>query len=864
MILLGIRDLNGREILEVLRGSSEVTVDKKLKDEFGSADKHLAAPGKHHEVAHNLKLNGLEELPLFLQATAVRAVLLSLATFIMQNRVSFRCETLEILIQKLNAPPVAKNWTFEEFLGLVFGGQLDEKEKGLLVQSESAILARAELVLNYFLVRLFNDFHKLETCLFMEANKISFNFLTEIEKGNYEDRRLARVLNIYRNYFKKRTADKTDPKPELYNEVFLGLQLDGQIQGIEKMVTSFLSFEKKAYLQNKMVSESDFMMNYYKNIELGFGEIGNVAQKLADVKEARSPVNALRSQTVAKAQSWKGLFGIILNGFADDFNRAALLIKKQTEDNKKAVQANPKFKPKSSESWTLFESQINIGKVESNAETISETSHSLTAPQLESLLNGVNFDQVFSGLAEVFAPVLEQAKKPKIPKGTRDYTPLQMTIKSQAINKIRNIYKKHGAEEIDTPIFELKETLLGKYGEEGGKLIYDLEDQGGELLSLRYDLTVPFARFMGLNNLNKMKRFHIGKVYRRDQPNTNKGRFREFYQCDLDIAGKTDVMLAEAEILKIIVEILAGFDLKFKIKISHRLLLEAMIECAKCDSKKFKMICSSIDKLDKEPWEAVEKELIYEKGLTSEQTGLLKSFVLHKGKVADVLELIKTQNLFGDNSKAKTSMAEIEKLDNYLKIFKVYDNIDFDLSLARGLDYYTGLIFEAILVDGETGLGSIAGGGRYDELIGMFSKDSIPAVGGSIGIERLFVILEEKYKSQCRASSTEFLVGSIGKAGTLTRKMEIVNEFWDANLSTEFIHDEFPRPDKQLKFALEKRIPFIVWVGEDEVKNNIFKIKNLYLKKEVTVPGDELVKVARELSQTYKVDLEEGRVVFEE
>jgi len=853
MILLGIRDLNGREILEILRGSSEVTVDKKLKDEFGVPEKQSGAPAKHSVVAHNLRLQELEDFPEFLQPRVTRSVLLSLSTFIMQNRTSFRCEMLERLIQNLNTLPLVKNMTFDEFLGLVFSGQLNDKEKQLLTQSESVIMARTELVLNYFFVRLLNDFHKLETCLFMESNKISFNFLTEIEKGNYEDRRLAKVLNIYRNYFKKRTADKTDPKPELYNEVFIGLQLDSQVQGIEKMVTSFLSFEKKAYLQNKMVSESDFMMNYYKNIELGFAEIGGLTGKLSDIKEARSPVKSLRVQKHSKFESWNGLFGIIFNSFVDDFNRAALLIKKQTEDNKKALQANPKFKPKSSESWTLIESHMNIGRVESQ-EVISED-QLLSGSKLESLLNLVNFDLIFAGLAEVFAPVLEQAKKPKIPKGTRDYTPLQMTIKSQAISKIRQIYKKHGAEEIDTPIFELKETLLGKYGEEGGKLIYDLEDQGGELLSLRYDLTVPFARFMGLNNINKMKRFHIGKVYRRDQPNTNKGRFREFYQCDLDIAGKTDA----AEILK-----LSCFGLKFKIKISHRLLLEAMIECAKCDSKKFKMICSSIDKLDKEPWEAVEKELIYEKGLTSEQTGLLKSFVLHKGKVSDILSLIKSQQLFGDNTKAKSSLAEIEKLENYLKIFKVYDDIDFDLSLARGLDYYTGLIFEGILIEGETGLGSIAGGGRYDELIGMFSKDTIPAVGGSIGIERLFVILEEKYKSQCRASATEFLVGSIGKTGTLARKMEIVNEFWDAGLSTEFIYDEFPRPDKQLKFALEKRIPFIVWVGEDEVKNNVFKIKNLYLKKEQTVAGADLVTVARELSQAYKKDLEEGKVVFEE
>ena len=183
---------------------------------------------------------------------------------------------------------------------------------------------------------------------------------------------------------------------------------------------------------------------------------------------------------------------------------------------------------------------------------------------------------------------------------------------------IKNVYKQHGAVEIDTPVFELKETLLGKYGEEGGKLIYDLEDQGGELLSLRYDLTVPFARFMGLNNIQKLKRFHIGKVYRRDQPNMNKGRFREFYQCDFDIAGKSDDLLADSEVLLIMSKILKKFDLEFKIKISHRFLLEAIIECSDCDLKKFKTICSSIDKLDKEPWEKVENELIFEKGLKKE------------------------------------------------------------------------------------------------------------------------------------------------------------------------------------------------------------------------------------------------------
>jgi len=163
---------------------------------------------------------------------------------------------------------------------------------------------------------------------------------------------------------------------------------------------------------------------------------------------------------------------------------------------------------------------------------------------------------------------------------------------------------------IDTPVFELKSTLLGKYGEEGGKLIYDLEDQGGELLSLRYDLTVPLARYMGNKNLRKMKRCHIGKVYRRDEPNVNKGRFREFYQCDFDISGRSDNMLADAEVVGLMVEVLESFGLEFEIKVSHRKLLEAMVSMAGCEMEKFKAVCSSIDKLDKEPWETVAKELI--------------------------------------------------------------------------------------------------------------------------------------------------------------------------------------------------------------------------------------------------------------
>jgi len=251
-----------------------------------------------------------------------------------------------------------------------------------------------------------------------------------------------------------------------------------------------------------------------------------------------------------------------------------------------------------------------------------------------------------SVLNEVLEQRNEERRKPKCAKGTRDMTPLQMAIRERAFNIIRTIFKKHGAVEIDTPVFELKETLMGKYGEES-KLIYDLEDQGGELLSLRYDLTVPFARYVALNNLPSIKRYHIAKVYRRDQPQMNKGRFREFYQCDFDIAGSYGLMLPDAEVLKVLVEILTQLDIgNFVVKINHRKFLDAMVELCGCEKRKFKAICSSVDKLDKEPWEKVREELITMKGLTPEMTDKLEKFVKFVGKPRDLLKRLKKEAVF--------------------------------------------------------------------------------------------------------------------------------------------------------------------------------------------------------------------------
>lgn len=202
-------------------------------------------------------------------------------------------------------------------------------------------------------------------------------------------------------------------------------------------------------------------------------------------------------------------------------------------------------------------------------------------------------------ISELISAKNEERRKPKIPKGTRDFAPSQMALRKKAFQIITDVFLKHGAVEIDTPVFELKETLTGKYGEDS-KLIYDLQDQGGELLSLRYDLTVPFARYLALKNITNIKRYHIAKVYRRDNPALSKGRFREFYQCDFDIAGNYDTMLPDAEVIKVVDEILTNLQLgEFVIKVNNRKLLDAMVELSGAPKQKFKQICSSLDKLDK-------------------------------------------------------------------------------------------------------------------------------------------------------------------------------------------------------------------------------------------------------------------------
>lgn len=409
-----------------------------------------------------------------------------------------------------------------------------------------------------------------------------------------------------------------------------------------------------------------------------------------------------------------------------------------------------------------------------------------------------------------------------------------MVIRDKIFSTITDVFKRHGAVTIDTPVFELKEILSGKYGEDS-KLIYDLADQGGEICSLRYDLTVPFARWLAMNrDVQSIKRYHIAKVYRRDQPAMTKGRMREFYQCDFDIAGTYDAMLPDAEIVKITTEIFTGlgWDGRYTIKLNHRKILDGIFQVCGVPGDKIRTISSAVDKLDKLPWVDVRKEMTEEKGLDGEIADRIGEYVVLKGQT-DLLTKLKADEKLMANESMKAGLADMDLLFSYLKSFDALGNVSFDLSLARGLDYYTGLIYEVVTegsapgsapvtlattsaataappkpskkpsrskgADGEedrsndpsVGVGSVAAGGRYDNLVGMFSgKNQIPCVGISFGVDRIFSITKarmEAEKNDVKVRNNEvdvyvMAVGGKGFTGLLQERMAICAQLWKAGI----------------------------------------------------------------------------------
>ncbi|MBN3318492.1 SYHC protein, partial [Atractosteus spatula] len=447
----------------------------------------------------------------------------------------------------------------------------------------------------------------------------------------------------------------------------------------------------------------------------------------------------------------------------------------------------------------------------------------------------------------------------KTPKGTRDYNPKQMAIREKVFSTIIGCFKRHGAETIDTPVFELKETLTGKYGEDS-KLIYDLKDQGGELLSLRYDLTVPFARYLAMNKITNIKRYHIAKVYRRDNPAMTRGRYREFYQCDFDIAGQYDPMIPDAECLKIVHEILSELQLgDFRIKVNDRRILDGLFAVCGVPDDKFRTICSTVDKLDKVPWEEVKNEMVNEKGLAVEAADQIGEYVSMHGGL-DLAEKLLQDPKLSQSQSARDGLTDMKQLFKYLELFKVTDKVVFDLSLARGLDYYTGVIYEAVLVQADpvlqkqqennaseepTSVGSVAGGGRYDGLVGMFDPKGrkVPCVGVSIGIERVFSILEQKAEASAekvRTTETQVLVASAQK-NLLEERLKLTAELWDAGVKAEVMYKKNPKLLSQLQHCEEAGIPLVAIIGEQELKDGVVKLRNVATREEVDVSRSDLV-----------------------
>ncbi|KAF4451061.1 histidine--tRNA ligase mitochondrial [Fusarium albosuccineum] len=429
------------------------------------------------------------------------------------------------------------------------------------------------------------------------------------------------------------------------------------------------------------------------------------------------------------------------------------------------------------------------------------------------------------------APPRRQTGQLKTPKGTRDWVGQDLLLRDHIFQTITNVFKRHGGIPLDTPVFELRDILAEKYGEDS-RLIYNLEDQGGELASLRYDLTVPFARWLAMHsNVKQIKRYQIAKVYRRDQPAIARGRLREFYQCDFDIAGVYDPMIADAEILRVIVEVFRALQLKIRIKVNHRRILDGLFAVCGVSPDKLRPVSSAVDKLDKAPWATVRSELVEEKGISEETADRIGEYVGRNGGMRDMLKVLTADEGLCANSDVQAGLGDMRLLASYLEAMGIPDVVSFDLALARGLDYYSGLIYEVIPNDANVPaqVGSIAAGGRYDNLVGMYGKSTIPCVGLSFGVDRIFTILDSrrtKGNSELTREIDVYVMAVGGKEfdGLLAERMAVATQLWDAGIRAEFAAKVKPKLLQQFNAAGET--PLAVILGQDELAAGQVRLKD--------------------------------------
>lgn len=405
--------------------------------------------------------------------------------------------------------------------------------------------------------------------------------------------------------------------------------------------------------------------------------------------------------------------------------------------------------------------------------------------------------------------------EPKILKGTRDFGPEEMAKRMYVMNKVRGVFERYGYDTIETPVIEYAETILGKYGEEGDKLTYSFEDNGGRQIALRYDQTVPFARFYAMNYGNlptPFKRYQINRSWRADKP--QRGRYREFYQCDVDIIG-TDSILAEVEILKVFSDIYKelGLDMgKIKMRINDRGLMDSIMDGVNVPVELRLKVIAAIDKLDKIGEDAV-IDILTDLGLQDSQIDEIEKMLDRSGDNASKLERFKGY--------ATAKIAKILELGYQAGLSE--DILKFDISLARGLDYYTGMIIEVVY--GDESLGSITGGGRYDNLCGSFCKERFSGIGAALGFDRIMVIMEEEGLLENVSLSSQVLVTQFSE-DTVEESLRAYDALHTAEINTEIYFDA-AKMAKQFKYADRKNIPWVVVIGPDEAAKGVVVLKDM-------------------------------------
>ena len=434
------------------------------------------------------------------------------------------------------------------------------------------------------------------------------------------------------------------------------------------------------------------------------------------------------------------------------------------------------------------------------------------------------------------------AQKPTIPKGTRDFSPEEMAKRNYIFNTIREVYHLYGFQQIETPAMETLSTLMGKYGEEGDKLLFKIQNSGDcfsgitdeELLSrnaaklasrfcekgLRYDLTVPFARYVVMHREEltfPFKRYQIQPVWRADRP--QKGRYREFYQCDADVVG-SDSLLNEVELMQIVDRVFSRFGIRVCIKINNRKILTGIAEIIG-EAEKIVDITVAIDKLDKIGLENVNAEL-RDKGISDEAIAKLQPIILLSGSNDEKLATLK-QVLAASETGLK-GVEESAFILNTLQAMDLKNEIELDLTLARGLNYYTGAIFEVKALDVQ--IGSITGGGRYDNLTGVFGLSGVSGVGISFGADRIFDVLNQLdlYPREA-VNGTQLLFINFGEKEAAFA-LQALKQAREAGIRAEIFPDA-SKMKKQMSYANAKKIPFVALVGENEMAEKKVTLKNM-------------------------------------